>query len=181
VEIHRSAYGLRKDVMAILFAMAVALFVQDSSAAAWPSLHQRPIFASEEDRAIAAWDRGAANFPQDAAGFYRFRDPVQGVQIVTYGGMVSGYLLKFGRGRSDKGLVLGYEFREVAGSRDQLYFTTRQVHGVWYGFEGQVVTRHGLSESVDGNYILEGTLTIHDESQQTTEQESVRLRSPTRH
>ena len=167
--------------MAILFAMAVALLSQEASAATPPTLHQRPIFASEEDRMIAAWPRGTANFPRDAAGFYRFHDPVQGVQIVAHDGEISGYLLKLGKGGSDKGLVLGYEFSDVAGDQHQLWFNTRQVHGIWYGFEGQVVERHGLSRSIDGNYILEGTLTMHDESQQTTEREMVRLRSADQH
>jgi hypothetical protein len=166
--------------MAILFAMAVALLGQDASATAWPSLHQRTIFASA-DRVIAPWKPGAPDFPEDAAGFYRFHDPVQGVQIIAHSGEISGYLLKLGKGGSDKGLVLGYEFSDVAGDQHQLWFTTRQVHGIWYGFEGRVVERHRLSQSAAGDYILQGTLTMHDESQQTTEQETVKLRSAEEH
>jgi hypothetical protein len=162
--------------MVILLAMAVALLSQDARAGVPPILHGRPIYESEEDRGVATWQRGATNFPAEAAGFYRFHDQAQGVQIVAHGGEISGYLLKLGKGFSDKGLMLGYYFSDVAGDRDQLWFTTRQVHGIWYGFEGQVVQRRGLSQSDIGNYILEGTLTMHDEAQQTTQRDTVSLR-----
>jgi hypothetical protein len=162
--------------MAILLAMAVAFFAQEAQAALPPVLHQRPIFASEDDPIGAAWKRGATDFPADAAGFYRFRDEAQGVRIVAHDGEISGYLLKFGKGSSDKDTVLGYEFSEVSGARSRLCFTTRQVHGVWYGFEGQVVQRRGLNHYDSANYILQGTLTMHDEAQQTTQSAAVRLR-----
>jgi hypothetical protein len=177
--------------MAILFLMAVAFLSQEAQATVAPVLHQRPILASpiyaspidpspispsEDDRIVATWKRGATEFPAEAMGFYRFRDDAQGVRIISHDGEISGYLLKFGKGISDKDMVLGYDFSEVAGTRNQLYFTTRQVHGVWYGFEGQVVQQHGLSHDDQANYILQGTLTEHDEAQQTTQSAPIRLR-----
>jgi hypothetical protein len=191
--------------MAILLAMAVAFLIQESQiqeahAAAPPILHQRPIlaspaYASEDTRItdekitdgridadiVATWKRGATDFPADAAGFYRFRDDAQGVRIVSHDGDISGYLLKFGKGSSDKDMVLGYLFSDVAGNRNRLYFTTRQVHGVWYGFEGQVVPHRGLNHSDPANYILQGTLTMHDEAQQAIESATVRLRYAGQH
>jgi hypothetical protein len=166
-----------KVAVAILLAMAVALLSQGSPAAASPTLHRRAIYESEDDGVFATWKRGATVLPEDATGFYRFRDRAQGVKIIAREGEVSGYLLKFGRGISDKGLVLGYLFSDVAADRDQLWFTTRQIHGIWYGFEGQIVQRRGLSQAVDGNYILEGTLTMHDEAQQTTQRDTISLTS----
>jgi hypothetical protein len=167
--------------MAILLAMAVAFLSQEAQATAPPILHQRPIFASEDDRIVATWKRGATDFPPEAMGFYRFRDDAQGVRIAFHDGEISGYLLKFGKGISDKDIVLGYSFSDVAGTRDQLYFTTRQVHGVWYGFEGQVVRHRGLNPADDANYILQGTLTMHDEAQQTIESAAIRLRYAGQH
>ena len=163
--------------MAILLAMAVALLSQDAQATVSPTLHQRPIYESEEDRVVATWKRGATVFPEDAAGFYQFHDKAQGVQIVSHGDEISGYLLKLGTGLSDKGLMLGYYFSDVAEEGGQLWFTTRQVHGIWYGFEGQIVPRRGLSQSGNNDYLLEGTLTMHDEAQQTTQRDIVSLRS----
>ena len=167
--------------MAILLAMAVAFLSQEAQATVPPILHQRPIFASPiygtgDDRIVATWKRGATDFPTEATGFYRFRDDEQGVRIVSHDGEISGYLLKFGKGTSDKDMVLGYLFSDVAGTRNQLYFTTRQVHGVWYGFEGQVVQHRGLNHADAANYILRGTLTMHDEAQQTTQSAAIRLR-----
>ncbi len=167
--------------MAILFVMAVAVLSQEAQAAVPPILHQRPILASpifppEDDRIVATWQRGATDFPAEATGFYRFRDDAQGIRIISHGGEISGYLLKLGKGTSDKDMVLGYDFSEVAGTRNQLYFTTRQVHGVWYGFEGRVIQQRGLSHDDQANYILQGTLTEHDEAQQTTQSAAIRLR-----
>jgi hypothetical protein len=167
--------------MAILLAMAVAFLSQEAQAAVPPILHQRPIFASENDRIVATWKRGTTDFPAEATGFYRFRDDAQGVRIVSHDGEISGYLLKFGKGSSDKDMVLGYSFSDVGGTRNQLYFTTRQVHGVWYGFEGQVMRHRGLDHADDTNYILQGTLTMHDEAQQTTQSAAVRLRYAGQH
>jgi hypothetical protein len=162
--------------MAILLAMAVALLSQDAQAAVPPILHERQIYESDEDRVVATWKRGATNFPEDAGRFYQFHDKAQGVKILSHGGEISGYLLKFGTGFSDKGLVLGYYFNDVAEENGQLWFTTRQVHGVWYGFEGQIVPQR-LSASGNSDYLLEGTLTMHDEAQRTTQQDTVSLRS----
>jgi hypothetical protein len=162
--------------MAILLAMAVALLSQDARAGVQPTLHERQIYESDEGRVVTTWKRGATNFPGDAGGFYQFHDKAQGVQIVSHGGELSGYLLKLGIGISDKGLMLGYYFSDVSEERGQLWFTTRQVHGIWYGFEGQIVPR-SLSNSGNSDYLLEGILTMHDEAQQTTQQDTVSLRS----
>jgi hypothetical protein len=167
--------------MAILLVMAVAFLSQEAQAKVPPILHQRPIlaspiYASEGDDFVASWKRGATDFPAEAAGFYRFRDDAQGVRIVSHNGEISGYLLKLGKGSIDKDMVLGYDFSDVAGSRNQLHFTTRQVHGVWYGFEGHVVQHRALSKDDQTNYILQGTLTEHDEAQQTTQSAAIRLR-----
>lgn len=150
---------------------------QDARATVSPTLHQRQIYESEEDRVVATWKRGATVFPEDAAGFYQFHDKAQGVQIVSHGGEISGYLLKLGKGLSDKGLMLGYYFSDVAEERGQFWFTTRQVHGIWYEFEGQIVPRRGLNQPGNNDYVLEGTLTMHDEGQQTTQRDIVSLRS----
>jgi hypothetical protein len=185
--------------MAILLAIAVAFLSQDGAAADVPTLHRRAIYESATDpaketadamggdQAIATWERGAAAVPRESSGFYRFRDRAQGVQIVSNSGKVSGYLLKLAEGASDKGMVLGYYFSEVSATDDKLWFRTTQVHGVWYGFEGQIVQGRGgeagmepgrgLSPWSDGNYILEGTLTMHDEFRQTTRRDAVRLTS----
>jgi hypothetical protein len=173
--------------MAILLAMAIAFFSQEAQAALPPVLHQRPILASspvdalpiypEDGSRIAAnWQRGAIDFPPEAAGFYRFRDDAQGVRIVSHNGEISGYLLKLGKGTVDKDMILGYDFNDVAGTRNQLHFTTRQVHGIWYGFEGKVIQRGSLNRDNPASYILQGTLTEHDESQQTTQSAAIRLR-----
>jgi hypothetical protein len=167
--------------MSILLAMAVAFLSQEAQASVPPMLHQRPIFASEDDRIVATWKRGVTAFPAEATGFYRFRDDAQGVRIVSHDGEISGYLLKFGQGITDKDMVLGYSFSDVAGTRNQLYFTTRQVHGVWYGFEGRILQHRSFDQTDGANYILQGTLTMHDEAQQTTQTAEVRLRYAGQH
>src|SRR5271168_4319613 len=120
MSLRRRARGARTDLgkMGILLAMAVALLSQNSQAAVPPTLHERPIYESEEsDSIIATWKRGTTDFPADATGFYRFHDQAQGVRIIAHDGEISGYLLKFGKGNSDKDMVLGYLFSDVAGNR----------------------------------------------------------------
>ena len=95
--------------------MAVALLSQDAQAGR--GAHPPPASdrtKSAEDRVVATWKRGATVFPEDAAGFYQFHDKAQGVQIVSHGGEISGYLLKLGKGLSDKGLMLGYYFSQCS-------------------------------------------------------------------
>jgi hypothetical protein len=161
--------------MPILLAIAVALLNPDPSSTAWPSLHRRAIYGSAAGGAGAPQKQETIMVPQDAIGFYRFRDATQGVAIVSHSGEVSGYLLKVGQGKSDKGLILGYVFNDVAGTQNQISFTTKQVHGVWYGFQGQIVPKSGRIQPDRGAYRLEGTLTMHDELLQMTRRDAVKM------
>ena len=153
--------------MAILLAMAVAFLSQEAQAAVPPILHQRPIFASEDDRHRCHVEtRGEPTFLRKLPASTRFRDDAQGVRIVSHDGEISGYLLKFGKGSSDKDTVLGYLFERCSCHRNQLYFTTRQVHGVWYGFEGQVVQHRGFEPLRRGQ--LHSSRDAHDARRRAT-------------
>jgi hypothetical protein len=163
--------------MASFLPMALALLTQTMPPVSSPTLHHRASYQVSEPSAPVLLQSNAARLPQDATGFYRFRDRSQGIQIATHEGRVSGFVLKFAEGKSDKGLVVGYFFGNVTADHERLSFTTQEVHGVWYAFDGKLVFGSRLNPLQPGYYILEGKLTAHDEQQQTTREASIRLPS----
>src|ERR1700760_3737565 len=94
--------------------------------------------------------------PEDASGEYMLGRPGELIEITIQFGDLSGYISRQGDGYSDSGTPLTFFFEQTSLRGQELHFTTRQVHGVWYSFQGTITRGPGASREVDGYYLLVG-------------------------
>ena len=80
---------------------------------------------------------------------------------------LSGFITRLGDRESDEGTPLTFFFATSRLSGQRLAFTTRQVHGVWFSFEGTIVRGSARSRDQQGYYLLQGQLVMHDVASQT--------------
>lgn len=118
-----------------------------------------------------------STLPEDAFGEYEWGRRGDVIEIALDGGGLSGYISRFGDSESDNGTPLTFFFDRVSARERQVGFTTRQIHGIWYAFEGTIVRGPGLDRGDEGFYLLQGTLTTHDAARGTETQQAVRLKS----
>jgi hypothetical protein len=88
---------------------------------------------------------------------------------------LSGFITRLGDRESDEGTPLTFFFATSRLSGQQLAFTTRQVHGVWFSFEGTIVRGPARTRDQQGYYLLEGKLVLHDVASQTEQARMVSL------
>jgi hypothetical protein len=97
---------------------------------------------------------------EDYSGMYSFLREGEFVQItIEDGGKVSGFISRFGDSDSDKDTFLDQFFESGKLEGKHLRFTTKQVHGTWYTFDGNFGHGAGKSPEEEGYYVLRGTLT----------------------
>ena len=88
---------------------------------------------------------------------------------------LSGFITRSGDRESDEGTPLTFFFATSRLAGQQLAFTTRQVHGVWWAFEGTIVRGSARSREQQGYYLLQGRLVMHDVASQTEQARMVSL------
>ena len=88
---------------------------------------------------------------------------------------LSGFITRLGDRESDEGTPLTFFFSTSRLSGSRLSFTTRQVHGVWFSFEGTIVRGSARSRDQQGYYLLQGQLVLHDVGSQTQQARMVSL------
>jgi hypothetical protein len=151
-----------------------------------PGLQHRPAGAPEDQSVKVVLEGGKTVLPEDAFGLYRFADREgefgEGLQINQQFGEVSGYF-SITAGSKSRGKLLTYFLSEVEGGNGESHFsfTTRQVHGIWYSFDGKVSRGPGLNAAQDGFYMLDGALTTHDDVQKTTQNKTISLKLTAQH
>ena len=100
-------------------------------------------------------------FPVEAEGEYRWREPDEVIELYFENGALRGYLTRRSeRGKADSA-PMTFAFAEASAAGGTLSFTTRHIHGDWYSFKGRVVRGPVTSRSLDGYYLLRGTLATH--------------------
>jgi hypothetical protein len=88
---------------------------------------------------------------------------------------LSGFITRQGDRESDDGTPLTFFFATSRLSSQQLAFTTRQVHGVWWAFQGTIARGPARSRDQQGYYLLQGQLVMHDAASQTEQARMVSL------
>jgi hypothetical protein len=88
---------------------------------------------------------------------------------------LTGYITRLGDRASDEGTPLTFFFATSRLSGQRFSFTTRQVHGVWFSFEGTIVRGNARSRGEQGYYLLEGRLVMHDVFSRTEQARNVSL------
>jgi hypothetical protein len=94
------------------------------------------------------------------SGMYSFLKDGEFLQVtVEDGGIVTGYVSRFGDGESDQGAFLDQFFKKGKLDGSKLTFTTEIVHGVAFDFRGNFERGEGKNPGEEAYYILKGTLT----------------------
>ncbi len=106
----------------------------------------------------AANSTSAGNY----SGMYTFLRDGEFVQItVEDKGKLTGFISRYGDLESDRGAFLDQFFKQGSLDGHNLRFTTDEVHGVWFEFQGTADRGPGKTVDDEGYYVLKGTLTQH--------------------
>jgi len=109
---------------------------------------------SQQDAAVAITPHAA----EDISGMYTFLKDGEYLQINLEKTAVTGYVSSIDDSDNDTGVFLDQFFSKADVQGHEVSFTTMRVHGVWYEFKGKFDRGPGTTKSVDGYYILRGTL-----------------------
>lgn len=108
----------------------------------------------------------------DYSGMYSFLRDGEFIQIsVEDQGNVSGFISRYGDSSADKDAFLDQFLDSGKLDGDHLTFTTKNVHGVRFAFDGTITRGTAKSADEEGYYIIRGTLTRFetDAEKKTTE------------
>ena len=90
---------------------------------------------------------------------YSFLREGEFVQVtVEDEGKVSGFISRFGDSEADKDTFLDQFFESGKLDSNHLSFTTKNVHGTWFTFEGTLERGTGKRPDEEGYYVIRGTL-----------------------
>jgi hypothetical protein len=115
----------------------------------------------------------AAPASDDYSGMYSFLKDGEFIQItIEDKGAVSGFISRFGDSESDRGVFLNQFLKSGKSEGSKLTFTTENVHGVWFTFEGVFDRGSGKKLDEEAYYVLRGALTRFsiDADKKTTSQ-----------
>lgn len=94
------------------------------------------------------------------SGMYTFLKEGEFLQVsVEDNDLVSGFVSRYENEDSDKGTFLDQFFKTAKLDGNQLTFTTKTVHGVWFEFHGTFERGEGKNPGDEAYYVLKGTLT----------------------
>ena len=97
----------------------------------------------------------------DISGMYSFLHEGEFVQINVEQTGLSGFVSREGATDTDKGEFLDHFFSKATLKGDDMSWTTKTVHGLWYEFKGRVQRGAGKKPGDEDYYELVGTLTEH--------------------
>jgi hypothetical protein len=139
-----------------------------------PVLHRRGYNQVDDDFDMGTRSSGRTMLPLEASGAYSLGAGGL-IDVELQADRLSGFITRLGDRESDEGTPLTFFFATSRLAGRQLAFTTRQVHGVWFSFEGTIVRGSARSRDQQGYYLLEGRLVMHDVASQTEQVRMVSL------
>jgi hypothetical protein len=139
-----------------------------------PVLHRRVADVEDDGMDYATRSSGRTVLPPEASGEYALGGGGM-IDIELQPDRLSGFITRLGDRESDEGTPLTFFFSTGRLSAQQLAFTTRQVHGVWWSFQGTIVRGSARTRDQQGYYLLEGQLVMHDAFNQTQQARMVSL------
>ena len=108
---------------------------------------------------LSAAPQSAPPSTDDYSGMYSFLREGEFVQVtVEDEGKVSGFISRFGDSEADKDTFLDQFFESGKLDSNHLSFTTKNVHGTWFTFEGTLERGTGKRPDEEGYYVIRGTL-----------------------
>jgi hypothetical protein len=139
-----------------------------------PVLHRRGYNQVDDELDIGTRSTGRTVLPLEASGEYALGAGGL-IDVELQPDRLSGFITRLGDRESDEGTPLTFFFATSRLSGQRLAFTTRQIHGVWFSFEGTIVRGSARSRDQQGYYLLEGRLVLHDVANQTEQARMVSL------
>ncbi len=119
-----------------------------------------PFFCCSMWAQTASPNAGSAKTPEDVSGMYSFLREGEFLQLtVEDGGVVTGFISRYGDSDSDRGAFLNQFFKSGTLTGAKLAFTTEVVHAVSFEFKGTVERSDGKNAGDEGYHVLRGTLT----------------------
>lgn len=129
----------------------------------------------------ATHSTGRSTLPPDASGEYLIDESGSTIEITLDEGRLSGYVTRMGDEQSDKTTPLTLFFDQVTAKGQQLTFTTKKVHGIWYEFSGTIERGDSrTTRSENGYYLLKGWWTVHNDAGKTQSRDEVIFKSTPR-
>jgi hypothetical protein len=96
----------------------------------------------------------------DYSGMYSFLRDGEFIQItIEEKGAVSGFISRFGDSESDRGAFLDQFLKSGKLEAKKLTFTTENVHGTWFTFDGVFDRGPGKTPNEEAFYVVRGALT----------------------
>jgi hypothetical protein len=161
-------------VAGLAFVLLALVPLQAQTRTPDPVLHRRGYNQVEEDLDMSTRSSGRTILPLEASGTYSLGAGGT-IDVELQPDRLSGYISRMGDRESDDGTPLTFFFATSRLAGQRLAFTTRQVHGVWFSFEGTIVRGTSRSRDQQGYYLLEGRLVMHDVYSQTEQARMVSL------
>ncbi len=162
-------------------AAAVAVALSSSGVPLWaqgispnPVLHRRSYNQIGDELDLGTRSTGRTVLPLEASGEYALGAGGM-VDVELQPDRLSGFITRLGDRESDEGTPLTFFFATSRMWGQQLAFTTRQVHGVWFSFEGTIVRGSARGRDQQGYYLLQGKLVLHDVDTHTEQARMVSL------
>ena len=155
------------------FACATPLICAQAPASD-PVLHRRSYNHDDADMEYDTRSTGRTILPLEASGEYSMGSGGM-VDVELQPDRLSGFITRSGDRESEEGTPLTFFFATSRLAGQRLAFTTRQVHGVWFSFDGTIVRGSAPSRNREGYYLLQGRLVMHDVASQTEQARMVSL------
>jgi hypothetical protein len=137
-----------------------------------PVLHRRGYNQVEDE--METRSSGRTILPLEASGEYTLGSG-EIVEVELQPDHLAGYITRLGDRESDEGTPLTFFFATSRLAGQQLAFTTRQVNGVWFSFDGTIVRGNARGRDQQGYYLLQGRLVLHDVDSRTEQARMVSL------
>lgn len=154
-------------IMRLMFYALLAAFIGCGSSL----LGQNPAPVAPQSAAVT----------EDYSGMYSFLRDGEFIQItIEDKGAVSGFISRYGDSPSDKGAFIDQFIKAGKFEGGKLTFTTENVHGVWFGFEGTIERGPGKSPDQEAYFVVRGKLTrstVGTEKKATSEDRPVEFKS----
>lgn len=127
---------------------------------------------------LAAVPQTAPPATDDYSGMYTFLREGEFIQVtIEDAGKVSGFISRFGDSEADKNEFLDQFFESGKLDSGHLTFTTKNVHGSWFTFDGTVGRGAAKKPEDENYYVIRGTLIRFetDADKKNTTQQSRRV------
>lgn len=168
--------GKRKQIvlLVLLSWLFAAMRAQPQTADAQAPRLRHRTYNQDYESDSGARSSGRSLLPADVSGTYALGAGGT-IDLELQPDSLGGYISRLGDQESDAGEPLTFFFAVGRLSGQRLAFSTRQVHGVWFSFDGTIVRGPAQDRAQPGFYLLQGKLVMHDATRQTEQARMVSL------